>query len=87
LQAATDEGPPLGTEFAACLQLMELGLPIEEALRKMAGSAGLFEYWLLYHAILSQRQTGADLAALLDSLAGIVHGRLRGQTFGDHWTR
>lgn len=78
LQAVADEfQPPIAAEFAYCYEQQNLGLPPEIAFRDLGRRAGLVEIQIFILAVLVQRQTGGNLAELLEKLASIVRERFR----------
>jgi tight adherence protein B len=78
LRAISDEfKPPIAAEFAYCHEQQNLGLSPETAFRDLARRTGLIEIKIFVLALLVQRQTGGNLAELLDKLAVVVRERLR----------
>jgi tight adherence protein B len=77
-QGVADEfEPPIAAEFAYCYEQQNLGLAPELALRDMGRRIDLVEMKIFILAVLVQRQTGGNLAELIDNLAGIVRERFR----------
>ncbi|HEV3204276.1 MAG TPA: type II secretion system F family protein, partial [Gemmataceae bacterium] len=77
-QGVADEfQPPIATEFAYCYEQQNLGLSPEVALRDLGRRIGLVEIKIFILAILVQRQTGGNLAELIDNLAKVVRERFR----------
>ncbi len=77
LNAVADEfRDPVGTEFGLCYEQQNLGLPLEHALKQMAERTGLMEVKIMVLAILVQRQTGGNLAELLDKLSRVMRQRV-----------
>jgi tight adherence protein B len=77
-QGVADEfEPPISWEFAYCYEQQNLGLPPEVALRDMARRIDLVEIRIFILAVLVQRQTGGNLAELIDNLSAIVRERFR----------
>lgn len=68
---------PVSVEFAYCVEQQNLGLAPEFALRDLARRTGLIEIKIFVLAMIVHRQTGGNLAELLDKLAGIVRSRYR----------
>ncbi len=68
---------PISMEFLYCYEQMNLGLSPEAALRDLGRRTGLLEVKIFVLSILVQRQTGGNLAALLDKLAFVVRERFR----------
>ncbi len=69
--------PPIAEEFAYCYEQQNLGLAPEAALRNMARRVDLVEMKIFILAVLVQRQTGGNLAELIDNLASLVRERYR----------
>jgi tight adherence protein B len=81
LSAVADEfEPPIAAEFAYCCEQQNLGLFHEVTLRDMAQRTGLLEIKIFVMALLVQRETGGNLADLLERMAGFVRNRLRIQS-------
>ena len=77
-QGVADEfEPPISWEFAYCYEQQNLGLPPEVALRDMARRIDLVEIKIFVLAVIVQRQTGGNLAELIDNLSAIVRERFR----------
>lgn len=78
LQGVAEEfSQPISIEFLYCYEQMNLGLSPEAALRDLGRRTGLLEMKIFVLAILVQRQTGGNLAELLDKLAFVVRQRFR----------
>jgi tight adherence protein B len=78
LRAVTDVADdPLAGEFGRCLHQIEHGIRPEDAYRDLADRSGVQELRIFVVAMAIQRQTGGNLAAVLDRLAGVVRARLR----------
>lgn len=77
-QGVADEfQAPVATEFAYCYEQQNLGLSPDLALRDLARRTGLVEMRIFVMAVLVQRQTGGNLAELLEKLATVVRERFR----------
>jgi tight adherence protein B len=77
-QGVADEfQPPIALEFAYCAEQQNLGLSPEVALRDLGRRIGLVEVKIFILAVLVQRQTGGNLAELIDNLASLVRERFR----------
>lgn len=68
---------PVGTEFARVFHEQNLGIKIEEALSDMAKRVGLMDVKFFVTAVLIQRQTGGDLAEVLDNISGVIRDRIK----------
>lgn len=78
LQAIADEfTAPIGPEFAFCYEQQNLGLSPEVAYQEMARRTGMLEIKIFVLAMGVQRQTGGNLAELLEKLATVVRDRFR----------
>jgi tight adherence protein B len=78
IQAVADEfSEPISLEFLYCYEQMNLGLPAEAALRDLGRRTGLLEIKIFILAVVVHRQTGGNLAQLLDKLAHVVRERFR----------
>ncbi len=67
--------PPVGEEFGYCYEQQNLGLSTDLALRQLAKRTGLMEIKIFVMAVLIQRQSGGNLAELLDKLATVIRKR------------
>ena len=72
---------PAGTEFGRVFHEQNLGIKIEEALKDMASRVDLLDVRFFVTAVLIQRQTGGDLAEVLDKISGVIRGRI--ELFGE----
>jgi tight adherence protein B len=68
---------PAGTEFARVFHEQNLGIKIEEALQNMARRIGLLDVRFFVTAVLIQRQTGGDLAEVLDNIGAVIRERIK----------
>lgn len=82
LEMLSEESPqPLGQEFRKVFNEANLGLPIETALQNLANRVPLLDVSFFVSAVLLQRETGGNLAEILNKLALIIRERfkLKGQ--------
>ena len=78
MKAVSDEfARPISLEFLYCYEQMNLGLSPEAALHEMSRRTGLLEIRIFVLAVIVHRQTGGNLAELLDKLAHVVRERFR----------
>lgn len=78
IQAVSEEfDEPISLEFLFCFEQMNLGLEPDAAMRQLGRRTGLLELKIFVLAVLVHRQTGGNLAELLDKLAGVVRERFR----------
>jgi tight adherence protein B len=68
--------PPIATEFAQVYHEQNLGVKIEEALKSMAERIDSLDVRFFVTAVLIQRQTGGDLAEVLDNISGVIRERI-----------
>ncbi|MBX3419578.1 MAG: type II secretion system F family protein [Pirellulaceae bacterium] len=66
---------PLGPEFARCYEEQNLGVPLEEALQKLADRIDNLDLRFFVTSVLLQRQTGGDLAEILDKISHLIRER------------
>lgn len=67
---------PIGTEFGRVFHEQNLGIKIEEALGNLSERIDQMDIRFFVGAVLIQRQTGGDLAEILDKIGYVVRGRL-----------
>ncbi len=82
LEMVGDEvAEPLGSEFQALHEEQTLGLPLREAVMNMVSRVPRDDMRFLATAILLQKETGGNLAVILDKTAVVARERerLRGQ--------
>ncbi len=68
--------PPIATEFAQVYHEQNLGVKIEDALRSMADRVDSLDVRFFVTAVMIQRQTGGDLAEVLENISGVIRGRI-----------
>jgi len=68
--------PPIATEFAQVYHEQNLGVKIEEALSSMADRVDSLDVRFFVTAVMIQRQTGGDLAEVLDNISGVIRERI-----------
>jgi tight adherence protein B len=69
--------PPVGPEFRKSFDQQNFGLPLREALNEMAERINLLDVRFFVTAVLIQRETGGNLAEILDNLAQVVRERFK----------
>lgn len=98
LRMAADELPqPVATEFKLLHDQQNYGLPMPDAFRAFAERVPLIDARFFVTAVLTQRESGGNLAEVLDNLASVIrdrfkikrqlrvvsaHGRLTGMVLG-----
>ncbi len=68
--------PPIATEFAQVYHEQNLGVKVEEALNSMAQRVDSLDIRFFVTAVMIQRQTGGDLAEVLDNISTVIRGRI-----------
>lgn len=68
--------PPLGEDLSHMLREVDLGRPVDRALEDLSARVGSADLDLWVTSMLVHRQTGGNLAALLDALARRVSQRI-----------
>jgi tight adherence protein B len=76
-----ETGEPLSTEFRRLTEEQQLGLPLRDAVMNMVSRLPRDDMRFLATAILLQKETGGNLAVILDKTAAVARerARLRGQ--------
>jgi tight adherence protein B len=78
IQVVANEVPePAGTEFGRVFHEQNLGLKIEDALRNMAQRVDMLDVRFFVTSVLIQRQTGGDLAEVLDKIGEVIRDRIK----------
>ncbi len=67
---------PIATEFAQVYHEQNLGVKIEDALSSMADRVDSLDVRFFVTAVMIQRQTGGDLAEVLDNISGVIRERI-----------
>lgn len=68
--------PPIATEFAQVYHEQNLGIRIEDALQSMADRVDSLDVRFFVTAVMIQRQTGGDLAEVLDNISNVIRERI-----------
>jgi tight adherence protein B len=78
IQVVAEESPdPVAREFGILLEENRLGLDMKEALRKLGGRVDSAELRLFVTAVILQRETGGNLAEILEGTAAVIRDRFR----------
>jgi tight adherence protein B len=78
LGTAGDElKPPVGPEFKKTFEQQNFGLPLRDALLQLTERVPLLDVRFFVTAVLIQRETGGNLAEILDNLAHVVRERFK----------
>jgi len=68
---------PIGDEFGRVFEEQNLGIPMEEALTSFAERIPNLDLKFFATAVILQRQTGGDLAEILDKIGHLIRERFR----------
>ena len=68
---------PAGGEFYQCFQEQNLGIKLEAALKNMADRVDLLDVRFFVTAVTVQRQTGGDLAEILEKISSVIRNRIK----------
>jgi tight adherence protein B len=74
---ADDLKEPCGSEFRKTFDQQNFGLPLRDSLFQMSERVPLMDVRFFVTAVLIQRDTGGNLAEILDNLAHVVRERFR----------
>ena len=74
---AKENRRPISYEFTLLTQELRLGVPFDEALRKMSDRLRCPDFELVAVAIITARQTGGELTGVLERLASVIRERVR----------
>jgi tight adherence protein B len=78
LGMAADELPwPVGPELKKAFDQQNFGLPLRDALSQLADRVPILDVRFFVTAVLIQRDTGGNLAEILDNLAAVVRERFK----------
>jgi tight adherence protein B len=74
---ATEMSSPIRDEFSRTFEEQNLGIPMEEALEGMTERIPNLDLKFFVTAIVLQRQTGGDLAEILDKIGHLIRERFQ----------
>jgi tight adherence protein B len=78
MRAVSEEmGPPASTEYGRVVQEVQLGIPLDEALKHMLRRLPSEDLDMMITAINVQREVGGNLAEVLDSISFTIRERIR----------
>jgi tight adherence protein B len=78
LSMVADEMPvPVGTEFRILYDEQNFGLTLPDALRNFARRIPVLDARFFVTAVLTQRESGGNLAEVLDNLASVIRERFK----------
>ena len=73
---ASEMEAPLATEFGRAFEEQNFGIPLDEAIEDMANRVPNMDLRFFATAVVLQRQTGGDLAEILDKIGHLIRERL-----------
>ena len=68
---------PVGPEFKKTFERQNFGLPLRDAMDELADRVTLLDVRFFVTAVAIQRETGGNLAEILDNLAHVVRERFK----------
>lgn len=74
---ADEMADPIRIEFERCYESQNLGLPLEQTLEDMSDRVPNLDLRFFVTAVILQRQTGGDLAEILDKIGTLIRERFR----------
>jgi len=77
LMVAEELGNPLGADFRLLYDQQTYGKPLPDVLREFSARVPLLDAKIFVTAVLTQRETGGNLAEVLDKLASVIRERFR----------
>ncbi len=78
ISLVADEMPdPICSEFSRCYEAQNLGIPLDEALEEMTERVPNLDLRFFATAVILQRQTGGDLAEILDKIGHLIRERFK----------
>ncbi|MCP4193046.1 MAG: type II secretion system F family protein [Planctomycetaceae bacterium] len=74
---ASEMQDPISTEFRRCYEEQNLGIPMDDALDSLASRVPNLDLRFFATAVILQRQTGGDLAEILDKIGYLIRERFK----------
>jgi len=74
---ADEMSAPIATEFERCYEAQNLGVALEDAIEEMTNRVPNLDLRFFATAVILQRQTGGDLAEILDKIGHLVRERFK----------
>jgi tight adherence protein B len=74
---ANEMGQPISGEFGHVFEEQNLGIPVEQSLKELAERIPNLDLKFFVTAVILQRQTGGDLAEILDKIGSLIRDRFR----------
>ncbi|MEL7336927.1 MAG: type II secretion system F family protein, partial [Planctomycetota bacterium] len=68
---------PISVEFRRAFEEQNLGIPLDEAIEDMAARIPNMDLRFFATAVVLQRQTGGDLAEILDKIGRLIRERIQ----------
>ena len=68
---------PIGPEFHRAFEQQNLGIPLEDAIEEMTERIPNLDLRFFATAVVLQRQTGGDLAEILDKIGKLIRERFQ----------
>ncbi len=68
---------PIGKEFGRVFEEQNLGIPLDDSLRAMCERVPNLDLRFFVTAVILQRQTGGDLAEILDKIGSLIRDRFK----------
>jgi tight adherence protein B len=68
---------PIGEEFTQVVAEVGVGMPIDDALRGLTERVKSYDLYLCVTAMVVQRQTGGNLAEVLENISNIIRERIK----------
>src|SRR5271154_689975 len=74
---ANEIAEPIASEFRKLFEEQKFGLPVRDALMNLAGRMPLVDVKFFVTAVMLQRETGGNLAEILDNLSYVIRERFK----------
>ena len=74
---SSEMGLPIGKEFGRVFEEQNLGIPLDDSLRALNDRIPNLDLKFFSTAVILQRQTGGDLAEILDKIGSLIRERFR----------
>jgi tight adherence protein B len=74
---AKESPEPVATEFKTTFEEQNFGLPLRDALSNMSSRVPLVDVQFFVTALMIQKDTGGNLAEILDELSRVIRERFR----------
>jgi tight adherence protein B len=68
---------PIGSEFAKCYEEQNFGIALEDSLENFSKRVPNLDLRFFVTAVILQRQTGGDLAEILDKIGRLIRERYK----------